>query len=311
MPPDGIPSAEEDTLPEAPFYFLFADNQERVSAEGFESYRHTVEHVLDASRLEDASLIVHELNALNEQLIIHHLRVIRDGTARDALETGTIEVLQREAELEQHITNRRYTISVSIDDLRVGDVIDYAATEITRSGDHPLQGKYYHSRILLSWGCPIRVQRIRIVNQSDTALTVQECRYRERRFSTSERRVAAGDSFSMTQQDPPLLRIGDSAPLWFWPDHLLITTRASWAELSAHMWSAYREQGALNDVLPAIDSLVGDTDDREQALLAAIDFVQNGIRYKGEHHGMFTHMPRPAEEVLKRRSGDCKDKSNL
>ena len=74
-----LPETPEAPLPDAPFYFLLADDQDRVSSEGIERYRRSFEHVLDASRLEDASLIVHELDSSNEQLIIHRLGIIRDG----------------------------------------------------------------------------------------------------------------------------------------------------------------------------------------------------------------------------------------
>ncbi len=299
------------SLPDAPFYFLLADDQDRVNTEGIERYRRTFEHVLDASRLEDASLIVHELDSSHEQLIIHRLGIIRDGRYHDVLDPENISVLQREAELERHITNQRYTVSLSIDDLRVGDIIDYASTVVTLRSDHPLQGRHYRSRILLSWGCPVRLQTIRLVNEAETALRVQECRYRDGQFSWQETRVAPGSLFEMTLNDPPLARIDDAAPDWFWPDHLWAATDARWEELSVYLHSTYRQHDVLQDEIALDAEIVGESEDLQQRILAAIDFVQNKIRYKGEHQGMFSHLPRPAAEALKKRSGDCKDKSNL
>ena len=306
-----LPDSPETPLPDAPFYFLLADDQDRVNSEGIERYRRTLEHVLDASRLEDASLIVHELDSSNEQLIIHRLDIIRDGRYQNALDPDNISVLQREAELERHITNRRFTVSLSIDDLRVGDIIDYAATIKTLCSDHPLQGRHYRSRVLLSWGCPVRLQTIRLINDGEAALRVQDCRYRDGVFSRQDELIAPGGRFEMKLNDPPLARIDDAAPNWFWPDHLWAATDARWDELSAYLHSTYRQHDVLREDIDLDADIIGDSEDLQQCILAAIDFVQNEIRYKGEHHGMFSHLPRSAADVLKKRSGDCKDKSNL
>jgi len=305
------PASPPPILPDAPFYFLLADDQDRVGPLGIERYRRTLEHVLDASRLEDASLIVHELESTHEQLIIHRLLIIRDGEVIDALDAQNIKVLQREAELERHITNQRHTVSLSIDDLRVGDIIDHATTLSTRSGSHPLQGRHYRSRFLLSWGCPVVLQTLRLLNNGSQALRIQECRYQDGRFLRKNSRLEPAECFEMTLENPPLFRIDDSAPEWFWPDHLWVVSDTEWPDLSAYLWSVYRQEGVLEDDLELTGEILGDSADPEQQILAAIDFVQNSVRYKGEHHGIFSHLPHAAGEVLKKRSGDCKDKSNL
>jgi hypothetical protein len=297
--------------PDSPYYFPLLDDQIRTSSAGFEDYRRSVEHVLDASRLEDASLILHELNADCEKLVIHHLKLIRDGIEIDVLNDNIISVLQRESELEKHIINRRHTVSISITDLRVGDMIDYAATQMTSRGDHPVRGRQYHANILLSWGCPVQEQRIRLLNETVTPVDVQENRYRQGRFSQKLSRIPPEESFERIFHDQPLARIDGSAPGWFWPDHLQIASQAEWDALSSRLWSSYQQQQAFTDCSGFDAVFEGVEDDLQQKVLAAIDFVQNQVRYKGESHGIFSHTPRPAEDVLKKRFGDCKDKSNL
>lgn len=39
--------------------------------------------------------------------------------------------------------------------------------------------------------------------------------------------------------------------------------------------------------------------------------MQNEIRYRGQHQGVYTHTPKVPELVLKKGAGDCKDKANL
>ena len=42
-----------------------------------------------------------------------------------ALDPDNIDVIRRETALEYHITNNQLTVSLSIDDLRVGDLVDF------------------------------------------------------------------------------------------------------------------------------------------------------------------------------------------
>jgi len=49
----------------------------------------------------------------------------------------------------------------------------------------------------------------------------------------------------------------------------------------------------------------------DATVLQLIRFVQDSVRYRAESNGIHTHTPKQINETLRRRTGDCKDKSAL
>ena len=64
--------------------------------------------------------------------------------------------------------------------------------------------------------------------------------------------------------------------------------------------------------IKAMAASLSDGLDDEEAVLAAIhEFVATEVRYVGLEHGSFAYVPRESDVTLKRRYGDCKDKTAL
>ncbi|MEP6672461.1 MAG: hypothetical protein ABJF10_25075, partial [Chthoniobacter sp.] len=63
----------------------------------------------------------------------------------------------------------------------------------------------------------------------------------------------------------------------------------------------------LDQELAQLRGLTSDT----ERIVAALRFVQEDIRYLGIESGIGSHQPTPPSEVLRRRFGDCKDKTLL
>ena len=111
-------------LEDSPFNYPLVDYQDLVKDDKIQSYQRTVQCINDSSRIEDASLLVSEIHQENQKILFHHLRLIRSGQTIDALDEENISAFRRERSLEQHITDNRITVSISIDDLRQGDIVD-------------------------------------------------------------------------------------------------------------------------------------------------------------------------------------------
>ena len=238
--------------------------------------------------------------------------VIRNGERINALSKNAISTNQREMSLERHITDRRLTVSLSIDDLRVGDIIDYQATIVVISGSHPLCGKYYHEVFRLNWDCKVYEQTVRITNHSSRDIIAQYCLIEAGEYRMESTAVTEGETFFERYSDLDSLAIEDASPNWLWPNTLLVTTDTEWPELSSYLYGFYDSLGVLSSniniaELPDIDLC----DDVSDNIISIVRFVQNEIRYKGENYGVFTHTPKKPELTLEKRYGDCKDKSNL
>ena len=296
----------------SPYYYYLVDYQERVTEGAFYAYKRTIEKINDASRIEDASLFLTELQDSNHQIVFHAVDIIRNGERFSVLSEDNISVMLREKSLENHITDNRETVSLSIDDLRVGDIIDFRATEISRAGEHPLNGKFFNAIFWLSWNCPVYLQKVRIINDAQRKLTVQCCTYKDGTHSSVVDYVKPNETIEREYQNLNSMPFEEVTPAWLWPDFLLVTTCSEWKALAAYLFEYYRSHGALESDINIADIEAYDpTNTIEKNIIAITRFVQNDIRYKGENHGIFTHTPKPAEYCLTKRYGDCKDKSNL
>jgi len=303
-------SASKDTS--APYYFILVDYQEQILPDKICRYKRTIEKINDESRIEDASLYITELNDEYHQIVFHVIDLIRDGKRFSVLDKENISVTQRETSLENHITNRINTVSLSIDDLRVGDIVDYQATTIDYASEHPLEGKFYHSTFWLTWNCTVLRQKIRIINQSGKDIQAQYCNMENNKPVSITEVFANNQTITKDYIDLSSQLIDDSAPGWLWPDFMLVTTVAEWPELSDYLYNYYATRGVFDDEI-SLDEIQGidPNDSTEVKIIKIIRFVQNDIRYKGENHGVFTHTPKKSGLTLRKRYGDCKDKTNL
>ena len=304
--------ADESRYPDSPYFFLLADYQEYVRNGEVQSYRRTVEKIHDASRIEDASLQLQDMCADSQRLIFHGVDIIRNGERFSALEPDNIDVIRRETALEYHITNNQLTVSLSIDDLRVGDLVDFHSTVIGQATNHPLWVKHFYATFWLTWSCPVLLEKVRIVNRSSHTLSLHH--HRIDAGQPVDDRALLRPQQEFKREYPELLpkKIADTAPDWWWTDCLQVTRDQSWKQISRYLYRYYTDAGALGADLDidAIDRIGISGNQRDDALYL-IRFVQNDIRYRGQHQGIYTHTPKPPLQVLQKGAGDCKDKSNL
>ena len=311
---DRTPASVVDAAAESPRTCLLVDYQTRVNDRGIWFYTRIVTEILDASCIEDLSQWLYELEPDSQHLELHHCRVLRGDTTIDALDEENIRVLQRDQRLESHISSDRLTVELTIDDLRVGDILDIATTEVEHHGAHPVLGRFLRNYNWLSWSIPVYSQHIRVLNQHDIPIVVREL---DSANQVDERQILkAGATYDHHWTNLPISSRQVMLPDEYWPHCLMMTTQADWPDVAQHLSSFYAEQGASKDGLELAD-LAGDVPQlqngvvSDESLLALIRFVQNNIRYRSESSGIYSHTPRPPSKTFKKRAGDCKDKSNL
>jgi hypothetical protein len=118
----------KQTQPTGSSTFLLDDHQVRVSKETVERYYHHVQKIDTAAGLDDFSQLKFYFEPSYQQLAIHFIRILRDGAAIDALRPSEIKVIQQEEELNQQLYNGTLAALVFLNDLRVGDIVDYSYT---------------------------------------------------------------------------------------------------------------------------------------------------------------------------------------
>jgi hypothetical protein len=293
-------------------FYLLVDYQEQVKDREIRSYYRSVQKVNALSRVEEASLFLRDLRPGNERLIYHRLDVYRNGRRFRALNADNIQVFRRETSLHDHVINHRLTVSHSMDDLRVGDVIDIQATLVEQAYDHPTAVKHHLSLFWLNWNCHVVQQKIRIINRSSRSLNLHQHRIEEGRECDSHVELKPKQECERHYSDLAPKSISNTAPAWLYTDFLQVSPAITWAQLSREFNQVYNDAARRDADLDCseIDRIELTGNHRTDAL-RIIRFVQNDIRYLSECDGIYSHTPKPPRHVLRRGAGDCKGKSNL
>jgi lipoprotein NlpI/transglutaminase-like putative cysteine protease len=242
---------------------------------------------------------------------LHRLNVLRGGVVVDKRATTQLRFLQREAQFESGVYTGAITIAGLIDDVRPGDLLDIA---YTITGRNPVLGDRYSGVFAWSLGIPV-LQRRLVLHQP-------EGRQIQHRFVGPEHiarpQVESSRSGPLhqtvfRQDDLPHFRPERNAPASY--EHFL------WLQFSEYRdWSDVASWGqglfpaaALADIpelAPALARIKA-LPDAQSKVREALRFVQSEIRYFSIAFGESSHRPAPPDVVMRRRFGDCKDKSLL
>ena len=136
--------------------YLLLDRQ--VNVRETSSYYHNVYRITAESALQDGGRLTWTFDPAYQRLSVHHIRVIRDGVTEERMREGLIKTIQQERDLDRHLLNGELTGIAVLEDIRVGDVIDYA---FTREGWNPAFDGHYFDAVSAGWSIPVRQQRFR------------------------------------------------------------------------------------------------------------------------------------------------------
>jgi len=241
-----------------------------------------------------------------QKATLHWIRVRRDGRVVDKLDARKLRLLQREANLESGQIDDTRTLHAVLEDLRVGDELDYAwsiegvhpAFPGISSGSHvfemPWLVERMHFRIV--WERPDSLRTLLLHGATDPVIE----RARGGRILTWDLRAVAASRFD------------DQVPGW-WDDRPVVdwTNLVDWSQLAAAQ-SRFYPSGAADPAVASLARRIALVDSTPSGrVVAVLRYLQDSIRYLGYEGGMGSHIPRLPRTTLALRQGDCKDKSFL
>ena len=286
--------------------YLLLDRQVNVREQSV--YWRTVYRITSEGSLQSGARETWNYDPAYEQLVLHHVRVTRDGVTQERLSEGVVKIIQRENDLERHLLNGESTAYVLLEDIRVGDVID---TAYTRKGWNPTFGGRYFDSLSTGWSVPVRQQYFRLVAPGS-----HEVRYKSRGERPVEMsRGQQGDDRVLTWigHDLAPIEAESELPGWFsaYP-YVQFSEFGRWADVVGWAEPLYAVPEPLADTLKekAAALTQGLATDADKAV-AILQFVQQEIRYLGMELGAGSYRPTQPAVVLARRFGDCKDKTLL
>jgi hypothetical protein len=240
---------------------------------------------------------------------VHYLRVLRDGKAIDVLESTKFQVLRRENHLESAVLDGHLTAVLQVPGLQVGDELEFAAT--VRQKDLTLGDHSFGAGQLPSGGMP-GAFRIRLLWPESRRLT-----WRATSDVPALRETLRDGQKELVYdlRDPDAVIVASGAPARINIRRTLeYSDFSSWRQVSGRVWPLYEKASALptgSPIRDEISRIATSTSDPVHRAEAALQLVQDRIRYV--YVGLNGGNLRPAttEETWTRRFGDCKAKTAL
>jgi lipoprotein NlpI/transglutaminase-like putative cysteine protease len=295
------------TLEKSPLRYRVIDEQIQIEASSQTLYSRSVRVPTENAGLAQASQIAVEFDPGFQTLAVHHLVVVRNGERLDRLGAARIELLHRETQLERQTVDGRVTLSIVVDDVRVGDEVDFAYS--VRGANPVFGGQFVHNAWMSSPLGPVALYQLRVVAPASRTiyrlLGAADMKLSERTDAGRRETLIRRDAVAQFRSDARSSGdVGVAQAVQF-------SEFADWSAVAR--WGNTLFANAANApagplLLQKAAEIKSRATGRDATIRAALDFVQKEIRYFATEIGPSSHQPAWPEQVLKQRFGDCKDK---
>ena len=283
------------------------DQQIKVSGKSVERYYHFYRRVDNTAGLNDLSQLRFYFEPSYQQLAIHFVRIIRGSSVIESLNPAEVKTVQKETELDQQLYNGTLAAVIFVNDIRVGDIVEYA---YTITGDNPVMGGRFTETVYLADTEPIEEMILRLVYPSNRQLAIKNDNTQLEPTKTS---IGEDTEYLWYSKNVNAVDSEDSTPDWFNPyPRINLSEFQNWSEVVNWALPFYQNSPLNNQALRAkVEEWRKASEAPGVRAIAALRFVQDEIRYLGIELGRYSHQPTVPEKVFARRFGDCKDKSLL
>lgn len=294
----------------SPLVALLADSQ-LLAAQQPAFFVHRLWRINANSALNEVTQLTQiDFNPAYHAVKLHTLKVHRNGSSIDKLAGASITFLQRETGLEQGVYSGEVLANILMDDLRVGDVLEFA---YTREGANPVLGGRFVEYSSWDQAHPTEVRRITLKHPAthkvqwrllgDAARNApapqESAQGGMRKLRWEGRSLPRTDAEQNTPED--FVAYGT----------LQFSDFQSWAEVSQWGEQLFRVEATDSPEIAAQVARLQALPTRQERVAAALRWVQGEIRYLSLSLGESSHRPAQPAVTVQRRWGDCKDKSLL
>jgi hypothetical protein len=289
------------------YYLELLDQQVNIINQT--EYSHFQRNIINESGIQNASEISVVYTPEYQQVIIHYVKVIRNGVELNRLNLKEIKIVQEETDAEDFQYNGTKRAFITLKDIRKGDRIE-AAYSI--QGFNPVFGNHFQTHIYFSNNNPITNYFETIICEPERKLYLN---YFQDASKPSEEIVSGAKVYHWNN---PVVKIWESqkgVPSWYnsYP-YVAISEYKEWNEVVDWGVSLFND---YNFELPAaLKTLIEEWKKKangndEEFARQAVRYVQDNIRYLGMEIGINTHKPHDPAKIFTQGYGDCKDKSLL
>jgi Domain of Unknown Function with PDB structure (DUF3857)/Transglutaminase-like superfamily len=288
-------------------YYLLLDKQVRVDKGERVMYQHFATKALNEQGVESVANIEISFDPAYEKLSLHSITIKRGAESISKLAQAQVRVFQQEKERDALIFNGEKTASILLEDVRVGDVVEYA---YSLRGANPVFNGHHYGVFGFGWSAPVAHVSARLLWPQQRALNLMP---HNGAVTPTVSETASHKDYHWDARNVAAQHIEKDAPAWFdsrpwvqWGDY------ADWKAVVQWAMPLYQlPQKPAAAIQVEIDRIAAQNPSPEARFVAALRFVQGDVRYLGIEVGVRSHAPNPPELVLARRFGDCKDKAML
>lgn len=303
---DATPAADRSG---APFRILAWDQQIHVDDAATHAWSRTRTLIQSTTGLAAAGAITMTWKPGSQSLTVHAVNILRGNEVIDVLASQSFAVLRREQNLESSMLDGVLTATLQPADLRVGDVLEVAATI---SNHDPVVGR--HAEFILGgqFGVPVERFHVRMTWPRDRAVRVRAV---APWTLPAPRRTADGFVVEMDTRDLQPIEVPLNSPTRF--QHVRqveLTDYRGWSDVSALMGPLFERAATLEPGSPLhaeIARIAGAHAEPADRAAAALRLVQEDVRYLALAMGEGGYVPATADETWRQRFGDCKGKTAL
>lgn len=280
--------------------------ERQINVRQNETFCHGVRQILSQDGVQNDTTLTMDFNPNYQSLTLHWVRIWRDGQHLDRLDTNKVRVVQQEQDLDQYLLNGQKSAVLVLDDVRVGDVIDYA---YTIKGENPVFGGHFSSMVPVELDQPAERLLTRVIWPNQRRL------YAKQHGCTVQPSAIVNKGsleYTWDFRQMPGFTHEDFLPAWYDPQPWVqLSDFQTWTEVNQWALALFRVTAPVSPDLSRKIAEWKQIADPEQQVLAALRFVQDDVRYFGIEIGDGTEKPAAPATVYARRFGDCKDKSLL
>jgi len=280
--------------------------ERQINAGTNESFFHFSRQFLTVSGVQNGSNLKIDFNPSYQILTLHWARLWRGTNHLERLDADKLRVVRQERELDDGILNGEQTAMLVLEDVRVGDILDYA---YSLRGVNPVYNGKFSTSVPVQLEVPVERLFTRVTWPA------------QRRFYPLSHACLLQPALA-TKEDAvecvwdlrgvPGCHLEDSLPVWCDArPRVQLTEFKSWAEVNQWAMALFQNGSPLSPGLLQKISEWKRLDDKSDQVLAVLRFVQDEVRYFGIEIGTSSSKPADPATVFARRFGDCKDKSLL
>jgi hypothetical protein len=298
------PKADDPVDPSQDYRWLLSDRQ--INAQNDEAFVHEARQTLTSAGVQFGSHILINYDPTCQSLTFHWARLWRGTNKLDRLDASQIHVSQAGLDTQEFLFSSKKTAILLLDDVRVGDIVDYA---YTIEGSSPALGGKFFDAVQLQFSQPVQRAVTRLVWPNSRRLYITNHLTDIRPAGIRKTNVV---EFTWAVSNVPALRVEPPIPVWYDPyPWVQLSEWQKWSDVSR--W-ALRLFTTTNPPSPELTRKINEwkkLPESADRVLAALRFVQEEVRYLGMEDGSAGYEPASPSVVFARRYGDCKDKSFL